>query len=96
MKVKARRVANFDECEKPGDFFLTAPNLHDGGCRQLSFLCPCGCGGLCGIRVRDDGTTANYAWQWDRNEEQPTCKPSINISNGHWHGYLTAGEFIPC
>jgi len=36
------------------------------------------------------------AWQWDGNEDNPTVTPSININNGHWHGYLTGGVFRSC
>ena len=100
MKVKANRVADYDACKKPGDFFLTAPNHAEGGARRLSFLCPCGCGDLAGIRIRDDGQQTSAVWGWDRNEDSPTCTPSIRIGNGqggdHWHGYLTNGEFVSC
>ena len=56
-------------------------------------ICPCGCGIYAGIRIRDDGTSDHYAWTWDRNEEKPTCTPSILINDNHWHGYLTEGVF---
>lgn len=95
-EVAGRKVANFAACEKAGDFFLTPPTPAEGGARRLSFLCPCGCGALCGILVNDDGTQNNYAWAWDRDENAPTVTPSIAINNGHWHGYLTAGVFRPC
>lgn len=100
MKIKATRVADYDHCKEPGDFFLSPPNPAENGCRRLSFLCPCGCGDLCGIKIRDDGQRKDGAWGWDRNEEQPTTTPSILIGpgtgNGHWHGFLTKGEFISC
>lgn len=100
MKVKANRVPDFDACKNPGDFFITASDAVDSGARRLSFLCPCGCGDLCGIRIREDGQHANACWGWDRNEDQPTCTPSIRIGGSqgseHWHGYLTKGEFISC
>lgn len=86
-------VADFDACKSPGDFFFTEPNAVEGGARRLSFICPCGCGDLCGIRVRDDGSSEGGAWKWDRNKDEPTCTPSINIGNGHWHGFLTKGVF---
>ncbi len=94
--VPATKVADFDHAKNPGDFFLSGPNEHDGGARRLSFICPCGCGDLCGIRVRDDGQNVNGAWGWDRNEESPTCTPSIAINGNHWHGYLKAGVFESC
>lgn len=96
--VKANRVADFDSCKQPGDFFLTEPSMYEKGMRRLSFLCPCGCGDLCGIRVRNDGQNIDGAWGWDRNEDAPTCTPSIDINpgSGHWHGHLKAGVFEPC
>jgi hypothetical protein len=60
---------------------------------------------LAGIKVRDDGKMLDGAWAWDRNEEKPTCAPSINIMGdrnddgtvpSHWHGYLTNGVFRSC
>lgn len=94
MRVKANKVADFDHCKQPGDFFLTMPSSLEGGCRRISFLCPCGCGDLCGIKVRDDGQQINGAWAWDGNHDAPTVSPSILIKPDHWHGYLTAGEFV--
>jgi hypothetical protein len=91
MNVRANHVADFDACTIPGDFFLS-PSAK--GERRLSFFCPCGCGALAGIRVRDDGLETARTWAWNRNEEKPTCTPSIRIDTNHWHGYLTNGEFI--
>ncbi len=88
------KVADYEACKNEGDWFLTPPDA--GGQRRLSFLCPCGCGTLAGVRVNQDGTQANGAWEWNMDEETPTCKPSININNGHWHGYLTDGVFKAC
>ena len=96
MEVQATKKAGFSDCKSPGDFFLTSPNEHEGGARRLSFLCPCGCGDLAGIKVRDDGTQQGGAWAWDRNEDKPTCTPSIAINSNHWHGYLTDGVFRSC
>jgi len=93
MNVKAQNCSDFDSCKDPGNFYLTPSQ---DGARRLSFLCPCGCGTLAGIRVRDDGTQVDGAWAWDRNEVAPTCTPSILINQGHWHGYLTNGEFVSC
>lgn len=92
--VKANRVVGFDEAKNPGDFFFTEPNPHEDGMMRLSFICPCGCGDLCGIRVREDGQHTAAAWGWDKDRDKPTCKPSIAINGEHWHGYLTDGEFV--
>ena len=97
QETKGRRVADYDACTEPGDFYFTPPNPHDGGMRRLSFRCPCGCGTLAGIRVRDDGQRTEPAWGWNRDEEKPTATPSIRIGPGeHWHGYLTDGVFKSC
>jgi hypothetical protein len=93
--VIARRVANFDACESPGDFFLTESNPHDSGMRRLSFLCPCGGGHLAGVRIRADGQNDGQAWGWNKNEDKPTVTPSIAV-NQCWHGYLTDGVFKSC
>lgn len=98
MKVKATRVSCFDECKNPGDFYITEPSPVEDGNRRLSFLCPCGCGDLCGIRIRDDGQQTTGAWAWNRNVDCPTVTPSIRIMSSeiteHWHGHLTNGEFV--
>lgn len=87
------RVLDFDACKKTGDWFFS---METEGVRRLSFLCPCGCGSLAGVRVRSDGQLANGAWAYNQNDDAPTCTPSINIDNGHWHGYLTDGIFKSC
>lgn len=92
--MKANRVADFDAAKEPGDYFLSEPNA-DGEIR-LSFLCPCGCGALAGIKVREDRQTTNFAWAWNGNIDKPTATPSIDIKPSHWHGYLTNGEFVKC
>jgi len=94
--VFARHVEDYEHAENPGDYFVTQPNKHEGGARRLSFLCPCGCHLLCGIKIRDDGQNIDGAWGWNRDENKPTCTPSIDINRGHWHGYLTDGEFRSC
>jgi hypothetical protein len=98
--MKANRVSDFDGCKNPGDYFLTDPNPLENNSRRLSFLCPCGCGDLCGIRVRNDGQQVDGNWGWNGNPDKPTTTPSIDIKDGkggsHWHGYLTNGEFVPC
>lgn len=97
----ATRVDGFDECKNPGDFYITEPNEHEGGARRLSFLCPCGCGVLCGCKIRDDGQNIGGAWGWNGSKNKPTLTPSIRISGKtpseeHWHGYLTDGVFKSC
>lgn len=103
MEVQSHRVLDYSHTKNPGDFFITSAG--GDGVRGLLFLCPCGCGDLCGIRVNDSGTTESNCWAWDRNFDAPTCTPSIEIlgklqDDGsfpwHWHGYLTNGIFRSC
>lgn len=94
--VNATRVKGFEDCKNPGDFYITEPNAHEGGMRRLTFQCPCGCGDICGIRIRDDGQQDIYSWAWNRDHDKPTTKPSIRIGEDHWHGDLTNGVFKPC
>ena len=97
MPVKARKVAGYDEAKQPGDFWIAAPNCFEGDARRLTFVCPCGCGEIAGIRIRDDGENTDGAWVWDRNETEPTVTQSIRILTGCcWHGFLAKGEFVTC
>lgn len=90
------QVENYDKCTKVGDYFFSAPN--DKGEIRLSFLCPCGCGILAGVKVRADGQQVDGAWGWNKDREKPTTTPSIFIEpqSNHWHGYLTDGVFKAC
>lgn len=103
METIARRVADYQALEKPGDFFITEPNEHERGMRRLSFWCSCGkCvdkfTGLAGITIRDDGQQVDGSWGWNKNWDKPTCTPSIGIGvgNDHWHGHLIDGVFKSC
>lgn len=91
MEVTARRVENFEQTERAGDFFWVGlPGEQPG---RMHFLCPCGCGVLAGVTVKP--VTAN-GWDWNGDLEKPTVKPSIRIDRDHWHGYLTDGVFRSC
>ena len=94
--MKATRVIDFYHCKNPGDYYISEVNEHDHGCRQLSFFCPCGCGIYAGIRIHDDLQQKDNpgTWAWNGNWDCPTATPSILINGGHWHGYLTNGEFV--
>ena len=95
--VKARNVVGYEGALQAGDFWITAPNPHEGNARRLTFICPCGCGSYAGIKIRDDGQNVEGAWGWDRNEMEPTTTPSIQIMAGcRWHGFLTKGVFVSC
>lgn len=88
------KVKNFETCKVVGDWFFTNSTVDQY--RRLSFLCPCGCGSLAGIRVRNDGKQDEKAWGWNLNEDKPTVTPSIRINDEEWHGHLVDGVFISC
>ena len=98
--VTAHHVADYYACKKPGDFLILPPNPRNRDLSTIHFLCPCGCGSLCGVAVREDGENRDGAWGWNKDVEKPTCTPSIKVMTGPtescWHGYLTNGEFKAC
>lgn len=89
-------MADYESCVQNGDFFIAHKNEYEPDYIRINFLCPCGCGSLCGVRVRKDGQKEPNCWAWDCNEDKPTVTPSIDINHGHWHGYLTGGIFRSC
>lgn len=91
--VKANKVAGFNECKNPGDYFFSP--VYEENTRKLDFICPCGCGQLCGIKVANDGYQRTGIWGWNKDENKPTCTPSIRINQDHWHGHLKDGVFSP-
>lgn len=76
----------------------------DDGSMIFEWICPCGCGQLHFISISTEQRP--HGWKWDGNREKPTLKPSLGMhpkdgrafdgSGYHWHGYLTAGEFLEC
>lgn len=88
--IQARLVSDIRaQGTQPGDIeFRSYP---DGRPAGYGYRCP-GCGQEDWLKV-DDGT---HGWTWDGNVEKPTLRPSILHTPCKWHGYLTAGEFVPC
>jgi len=64
-----------------------------GNVAGVAFKCP-GCGSDSWVSV--DEATWDDAWHWDGNEAAPTLTPSLGQRCCPWHGYLTAGQFVPC
>ena len=93
MRVEGRRVDDYKDLERPGDFFITEANPFDKDCRSLTALCPCGCGAVIGARIKDGETAAtDIWWGWDGSWDKPTITPSIKVMDGcKWHGHLQAG-----
>lgn len=93
MEVTANRAEadSIDGLKKPGDFYWTG--MSDGKIGRMMFVCPCGCGDICGIVLKPVAPTG---WEWNGDLDKPTVTPSILINRGHWHGYLTDGVFRSC
>ena len=101
MSVIAVHVADRDEfMEKkiPGSFWVSQPD--SDGEQYFWYFCPCGYGAKGPLVVGNgfkpskadasDGTSA-----WNGSLSAPDLKPSVHHV-GHWHGYLTNGEWITC
>lgn len=62
---------------------------------SLTFVCPCGCGSVGIVTVREG--YGDKHWTWNGDEVRPTLTPSIlRTSPCKWHGYLTDGVFVSC
>lgn len=60
----------------------------------LLFVCPCGCGNLSAVTVRQ-GFDGGKHWKWNGNVHKPTLTPSIQQTGPcKWHGFLTDGVFV--
>ena len=90
----------------PGVFeYYTASGASDSDAAAgILFGCPCGCGDLRTVGF-DTHESRRPKWHWDGNRETPTLTPSILIYQmdergekigEHWHGFLTAGQWVSC
>jgi hypothetical protein len=98
--VPALLVPSFDDLPheqiKPGmfEYYVSDKSPFPGKTAGIIFFCPCGCHLPC-LSFRYAGVD-RPSWIWDNNREKPTLTPSINNPDGcKWHGYLTAGVFVP-
>lgn len=73
--------------------------MRDNGGRitGLMFRCP-RCNHFGRVVFKPRANNMPGGWDWDGNVEAPTVTPSIlhDSKRCGWHGYLTAGEFVPC
>jgi hypothetical protein len=66
------------------------PNGKVGG---VAFNCP-GCGGDSYVPINSE--EYHNGWDWNGSDDAPTLRPSLGQRCCGWHGYLTAGELVPC
>jgi len=95
--TKAAHIADWDQWDETGEAGSFSLGDPDGkGERDLWYRCPCGCGTQSVLRV---GTgfkpDASPSWRWNGSLESPTLTPSVHHV-GHWHGWLTDGEWKVC
>lgn len=103
--VPAKLVEDLDGAP-PGafEFYSYGGKIADAG---IIIKCPCGCPAEIAMPFkRWNETDERPVWQWDGNRERPTATPSLliyQLAEGtgervgeHWHGFLTAGEWISC
>lgn len=94
MDVPFNRVEGFEQLKNPGDGYWYFATDNHAMPDRLTFLCPCGCGSVAGVRVAGE-----HAWRWNCDLDKPTTQPSILVNKTDgcgWHGYLTDGVFKSC
>lgn len=91
--VPATRVDDIDAVEAtPGAFKFYVSRESADAPAGIIYSCPCGCGHTGALALRP---APSPSWHWDGNRDKPTLTPSVHHV-GHWHGYLTAGEWVCC
>ena len=95
MDVAATLVNGFDDCDKPGDYFLYKSSKSEEVFAGMVFCCPCGCGVVGAIPFDTEfNSDSGPKWKWNGSVQKPTLNPSIQkTSTCRWHGYLTDGVF---
>lgn len=67
----------------------------DGEPAALDYVCPCGCGAVGTLLVRDG--YGNFPVAWDGDEERPTITTLVERSTPcRWRGLLTDGQWRAC
>lgn len=82
----------FDDKALAGSFSVGP----EGSVRDFFYYCPCGCGvmGVLCVGV-DEKPEPGPSWNWNGSLDRPSLTPSVHHV-GHWHGYLTDGEWKSC
>ena len=62
----------------------------------ILFRCPCGCGNLGQLPLRNRDSRRRPSWNWDGNRDRPTLTPSVNCTGFPcgWHGWLREGVWV--
>lgn len=94
----ATHIADRDEFMNrrvAGSWWVSEPDTSDGE-RSFWYCCPCGCGRRAPLTVGLNFKPADGpSWSWNGSLERPSLQPSVHHV-GHWHGYLTDGEWRAC
>jgi len=73
-------------------------NESDRDFTSMIYICPCGCGQLRCIHVREPlKSHGDHVWGWNGDQDKPTLTPSIQHRDlCEWHGWLKDGQFKSC
>ena len=97
MIVRAVHIADRDEFARrleAGSFWISEAD--SDGERWFWYCCPCGSGRRAPLTVGERFKPADGpSWNWNGSFVSPTLTPSVN-HEGHWHGFLTDGEWKVC
>lgn len=93
MRIKAAYISkeSFRELKQPGSFYVTEPD--SDGEQTFVYHCPCGCGHVGQLNV-GKGYKPSFgpSWKWNGSIDKATLEPSVHHI-GHWHGWLTDGDW---
>lgn len=93
--TRATYIEDWDEFEKrevAGSICVDARTAGD-----FWYCCPCGCKTIAVLRVGNGHKPSgdSPSWNWNGSTDRPTLTPSVHHV-GHWHGWLTDGEWKSC
>jgi hypothetical protein len=90
-----RKVADFETCKEPGDFYIIVanPKYYGPETHMMGLRLPDGT--FNNLPMRKGPPPSGAVWGWDGNEDSPTLAPSIDCKE-RWHGHLVAGRLQSC
>ena len=82
----------------PGGVKFQQPDPEFGDPWGIMFQCPCGCGNLGWLPVRNPENVTHPSWEWNGDKQRPTLNPSVYNTGMpcKWHGWLRSGEWVQC